>query len=153
MRCAHGSINEILMEWDPGPTYVVQRLWDPGEPTYSSRSSVPTDLDELGKLKSYLDYIYLPGLSSLPFLVAVMLNLAPNNHLGKLDHMGSFRYLPRLDQQVYHTDRKLSSGVMYRNFSWHCLTSGHKNLKKKIPSKIPSFIGVINLVPATQNGQ
>ena len=100
MRCAHGSINEIQMEWDPGPTYVVQRLWDPGGPTYSSRSSVPTDLDKLGKLKSYLDYTHLPGLSSLPFLVAVMPNLAPSNHLGKLDHVGSFRYLPRIDQQV-----------------------------------------------------
>ena len=63
MRCVHGSINEILMEWDPGPTYVVQRLWNPGGPTYSSRSSVPTDLDKLGKPKSYLDYIHLPGLS------------------------------------------------------------------------------------------
>ena len=100
MICVHGSINEILMEWDPGPTYVVQRLWDPGGPTYSSRSSVPTDLDKLDKLKSYLDYIHLPGLSSLPFLVAVMPNLAPNHHLGKLDCMGSFMYLPRLDQQV-----------------------------------------------------
>ena len=100
MRCVLRSINEILLEWDPGHTYVVQRLWDPGGPTYSSRSSVPTDLDKLGKPKSCLDYIHLPGLSSLPFLVTVMLNLAPNNHLGKLDHMGSFRYLPRLDQQV-----------------------------------------------------
>ena len=68
MRCVHGSINKILKEWVPGPTYVVQRLWDPGGPTYSSRSSVPTDLDKLGKPKSYLDYIQLPGLSSLPFL-------------------------------------------------------------------------------------
>ena len=101
MRCAHGSIDEILMEWDPGPTNVVQRLWDPGGPSHSSRSIVPTDVDELGKLKSYLYYIYLPGLSFLPFLVTVMLDLAPNNHLGKIDCMGSFRYLPRLDQQVY----------------------------------------------------
>ena len=77
-------------------------------PTYSSRSSVTTDLDKLGKLKSYLDYIHLPGLSSLPFLVAVMLNLAPNNHLRKLDHMGSFRYLPRLDQQVLMDTYRLS---------------------------------------------
>ena len=37
MRCAHGSIAKILVEWDPGPTYHVQRLWDPGGPTYSSR--------------------------------------------------------------------------------------------------------------------
>ena len=100
MRCAHGSINKILLEWDPGPTYDVQRLWDPGGSTYSSRSSVPTNLDKLGKPKSYLDYIHLPGLSFLPFLLAVKPNLAPSNHLGKLDHMGSFRYLPRLDQQV-----------------------------------------------------
>ena len=55
------------------------------------------DLDKLGKPEIYLDYIHLPGVSSLPVLVAVMLNLAPNNHLGKLDHMGSFRYLPILD--------------------------------------------------------
>ena len=53
MRWAVGSIAKILMEWDPGPTYDVQRLWDPGGPTYSSRSSVPTDLDKLGKPKSY----------------------------------------------------------------------------------------------------
>ena len=100
MRCVHGSINKILLEWDPGPAYLVQRLWDPGGPTYSSRSSVPTDPDKLGKLKSYLEYIHLPGLSSLPFLVTVMPNLASNNNLQKLDSMGSFRYLPRLDQQV-----------------------------------------------------
>ena len=100
MRCVHGSINKILLEWDPGPTYDVQRLWDPGGSSYSSRSSVPTNLDKLGKPKSYLDYIHLPGLSSLPFLVTVKPNLAPSNHQGKLDHMESFRYLPRLDQQV-----------------------------------------------------
>ena len=57
MRCTHGSINKILLEWDPGPTYDVQRLWDPGGSTYSSRSSVSTNLDKLGKPKSYLDYI------------------------------------------------------------------------------------------------
>ena len=99
MRCVHGSINKILMEWGPGPTYDVQRLWDPGGPTYSSRSSVPTNLDKLGKPKSYLDYIHLPGLSPLPFLAAVKPNLASSHHLEKLDRMGSFRYLPRLDQQ------------------------------------------------------
>ena len=88
------------MEWDPGPTYDVQRLWDPGGSTYSSRSSVPTNLDKLGKPKSYLDYIHLPGLSSLPLLVTVKPKIAPGNHLGKLDNMGSSRYLPRLDQQV-----------------------------------------------------
>ena len=52
MRCVHGSINEILLEWEPGPTYVVQRIWDPGGPSYSSRSSVPTDLDKLGSQKA-----------------------------------------------------------------------------------------------------
>ena len=98
MRCAQGSVAEILMECDPGPTSLVQRLWDPGGPTYSSRSSVPTDLDQLGNPKCYLDYIHLPGLSPLPFLVTVMPNPAPNNHPVKLDHMGSFKYLPRLDQ-------------------------------------------------------
>ena len=35
----------------PGPTYLVQRLSDPGGPTYSSRSSVPMDIDKLGNLK------------------------------------------------------------------------------------------------------
>ena len=54
MRCVHGSINTILLEWDPGPTYVVERLWDHGGPSYSSRSCVPTDLDKPGKPKSYL---------------------------------------------------------------------------------------------------
>ena len=93
-------MNKILMEWDPGPFYVVQRLWDTGGPTYSSISNFPNDLDTLVKPKSYLDYIFLPGLSSLPFLVAVMPNVAPNNHQGKLDCMGSFSYLHRLDQQV-----------------------------------------------------
>ena len=98
MRCAHGSIAKILLEWDLGPTYVVQRLWETGVPIYSTRSSVPMDLNRLGNLKSYLDYIHQQGLLSLPFLVAVMPNLAPNSQLGKLDHMGSSRYLPRLDQ-------------------------------------------------------
>ena len=100
MRCAHGSIIKILMEWDPGPTYDVQRLWDPGGPTYSSISSVPTNLDKLGKPKSYLDYIHLPGLSPLTFLVAIKPILASSTNLEKLDRMGSFRYLPRLDQQA-----------------------------------------------------
>ena len=36
MRCAHGSINEIPLEWASGPTYLVQRLWDPGGARYSS---------------------------------------------------------------------------------------------------------------------
>ena len=48
-------------------------------------------LEKLGNLKSYLDYIHLPGLSSLPFLVVLMSNIAPKLKLGKLDRMGSFR--------------------------------------------------------------
>ena len=46
MRCAHGSTYEIPSEWDPGATYVVQRLWDPGGPSYTSRSSIPIDLEK-----------------------------------------------------------------------------------------------------------
>ena len=88
----------MLPEWDPGPTYVVQRLWDPGGPNYPSRSSIPINLENLGKPKSYLDYIHLLALPSQPFLVVVMLILPPKHHLGKLDHMGSLRYLPILDQ-------------------------------------------------------
>ena len=56
MRCAHCSNNEILFEWVPGPTYLVQRLWDPGGPSYTSRSSIPTDPEKLGQLKSHQDY-------------------------------------------------------------------------------------------------
>ena len=66
MRCMHGPINKILLECDPGHTYDDQRLWDPGGSTCSSRSSVPTTLDNLGKPKSYLDYIHLPGISPYP---------------------------------------------------------------------------------------
>ena len=61
----HGSINETLIECDPGPTYDVQRLWDPCGPTYSTRSSFPTDLDKLGKPKrtisTYQDYHPYPS--------------------------------------------------------------------------------------------
>ena len=66
----------IIPTSDPGPTYVVQRLWDPCGPTYSSRSSVLTDLDKLGNPKISLDYIQIPRLSSLPFADAVKPNLA-----------------------------------------------------------------------------
>ena len=45
MGYAHGSNYEILSEWDPGPIYVVQRLWDPGGPSYTSRSCIPIDLE------------------------------------------------------------------------------------------------------------
>ena len=58
--------NEIEEDWDPGPTFVVQRLWDPGGPSYTSRSSLPMDRENLGQEKSYLDNIHLPGLSSQP---------------------------------------------------------------------------------------
>ena len=68
MRCAHGSSNEILSEWDPGPTYIVQRLLDPGGPSYTSRSSFPVNLENLGQPKSYLDYIHLLASSSQPVL-------------------------------------------------------------------------------------
>ena len=40
IRCAHGSNYEILSEWDPGPIYVVQRLWNPGGPSYNSIDQV-----------------------------------------------------------------------------------------------------------------
>ena len=77
MRCAHGSNSEIQTEWDPGPTYVVQRLWEPGGPSYISRSSLPIDLDKLCQLKIYPDYIHRPGLSSLPFLVSILPGICP----------------------------------------------------------------------------
>ena len=99
VRSVHGSSNKILSLWDPGPTYVVQRLWDPGGPSYTSRSSFPIHLEELGKPKSYLDYIQLQELPSQPFLVILVLIQAPKLHVGKLDHMGSFRYLLRLDNR------------------------------------------------------
>ena len=57
MGCVHGSINEILSKWDPGPTYIVQRLWDPGGPSYTSRSSFTINLEKICKPTSYLDYI------------------------------------------------------------------------------------------------
>ena len=49
MRCVHGSNNEILSEWDPGSIYVGHRLWDPGGPSNTSRSSFPVDIEKLGK--------------------------------------------------------------------------------------------------------
>ena len=63
--------------------------WDPGGPSYSSRSSVPMDLDKLINIKKIPRLYPHTGLSSLPYLVAVILVLAPNNHLGNPDHMGS----------------------------------------------------------------
>ena len=97
MGCAYGSSNKILSEWDPGPTYLLQRLWDPGGPSYTSISYSILDLEKLGKPIHYLNYIHLLALSSHPSLVILMLILAPKFHLRKLDHMGSFRYTPRLD--------------------------------------------------------
>ena len=47
MRCVDGSNYKILSEWDPGPIYNVQRVWDTGGPIYTSRSSVPIDLENL----------------------------------------------------------------------------------------------------------
>ena len=96
MGYAYGSSNEILSEWDPGPTYLVQRPQDPGGPNYMSRSCFLVDLKKLGKMKCYLDYFHLLVLPSHPFLVILVLILVPKLQLGKLDHMGSFRYTPRL---------------------------------------------------------
>ena len=70
VRCVHGSNNKIRIKWDPGPTYVVQRLRDPGGPSYTSRSRVPTDLEKLGHAISYLEYpatiIIIPTIPSHP---------------------------------------------------------------------------------------
>ena len=73
-RCVDGFSKEILSELDHGPTYVVRRLWDPGRPSYTSRSIFPIDLEILGQPKSYLDYIYQLASSSQPFLVILVLN-------------------------------------------------------------------------------
>ena len=46
MGCVHGSSNEIQSEWDPGPSYLVQRLWDPVGPHYTYPTlhlSTPSD--------------------------------------------------------------------------------------------------------------
>ena len=98
MRCEHESKKEILSEWDHVCTYVVQRLWDPGGPSYASRSSFPINLENLGQLESYIDYIHPLDLSSQPFLVILVTILAPYIDLGKIDHMGSSGYTPRLEQ-------------------------------------------------------
>ena len=50
MRCAQMSNNENLLEWDTGPIYVVQRLLDPGGPSYTSRSNILINLEKLGQL-------------------------------------------------------------------------------------------------------
>ena len=101
MECAHGSSNKILSQWDPGPSYVVQRLWDPGGPSDTSISSFPIILENLGQPKCYLDYIHLQELSSQPFLVILVLNLAPKHHLGKLDHMGEPQVPTYVDVDYY----------------------------------------------------
>ena len=67
MSCSHGSNNKTQTKWDPGPTYVVQRLWDPvDQATLTSRSSIPINLEKLGHPKSYLDLIHLLPSSSQP---------------------------------------------------------------------------------------
>ena len=103
MRCSHGSNNEILSKWDPGPIYVVQRPWDPGGPSYTSRSSIPIDIEKLGQLKRYLDFIHLLKLSLHPFLVILMLILclACMMHVHMhgtcaLSNMGMSKYLSGL---------------------------------------------------------
>ena len=48
MEWAYGSSNEILSEWDAGPTYLVQRLWGTGGPSYMSKSSLIVNLENLG---------------------------------------------------------------------------------------------------------
>ena len=86
MGCVyHGSSNKIQSECDPGPIYVVQRLWDPGGPSFMPRSCFIVDLETLGKLKCYLDYIHLLALLSHPSLVI----LVPKLHPGNLDNMGA----------------------------------------------------------------
>ena len=96
MRCAQGSINQILLEWDPGPTYLVQRLWDPGGPSYSSRSHVPTNLDRLGKLEK-LPRLYRPTRTIIPSHPS-----HPNVKSSTQTPPREARpYLPRVDQLVY----------------------------------------------------
>ena len=65
MRHVHGSNKEILFKWDRGPTYVFQRLWDPGGPSYTSRSSVPTDLEKPRSAKK-LPRLYPPTPTIIP---------------------------------------------------------------------------------------
>ena len=77
MRHAHGSNYEILSEWDPVPIYVVQRLWDPGGPNYTSRSSFLIDLEKLGQPNRYLDHMHLLAPLLQPFLLILMSMLAP----------------------------------------------------------------------------
>ena len=58
----------------------------------------------------------------------------------------------RWKEGVYHSDQKLSSGVMYRIFSRDCLTSGHKNkTKKRFHPKFPHSL--VSLISSAQNEQ
>ena len=43
MRIVYRSDYEIISEWDPESTYVVQRPWDPGGPTLTEQ---PTYIDQ-----------------------------------------------------------------------------------------------------------
>ena len=49
---------------DPRPTYVVQRLWDPARPSYTSRSSLPIILEKLGPKQ--LPRLHPPTLTIIP---------------------------------------------------------------------------------------
>ena len=65
MGCAYqGSSYETQWEWDPGPTNVIQRLWDPGGPVYTCKSCIIAGLEKLAKPKCYLDQIQWLALSS-----------------------------------------------------------------------------------------
>ena len=64
MRCLHGSSNEIQTELDNGPIYVVQRLWDLGGPSYSSRLSFPIDLKPRSAKK--LPRLHPPTSTTIP---------------------------------------------------------------------------------------
>ena len=81
----HGSSYEIQAEWDPGPINVVQRLWDPGGPSYTSKTSTIVIPPIQGNLKQYLDHFQCLALISHPFLVILVLHLVSRLHLEKLD--------------------------------------------------------------------
>ena len=88
MGAYHGSSYEIQSEWDPVPTYVVQRLWDPGGlKSMSIKDSTMARLN-LGHPKQYLDYFLWLALLSHPFLVVLVLHLVSKLQLEQLDQMG-----------------------------------------------------------------
>ena len=56
-QCAyHGSSYDIQAECDAGPSYVIQRLWDPGGPICTSRTSQNFVLPPLGTPKGPIDH-------------------------------------------------------------------------------------------------